>query len=104
MMKTLNLIAIIIFVLVAVGCGSLGGWMPPIPASPGLNGMASLSPLHPEMDQNTSKAFEVLNNNPYAISLRFEDSGTDPMRIPANGDGGASLNAYAACLTLKVMF
>ena len=103
-MKTLNQIAIIIFIWSTIGCSSLGGWIPPIPVSQDVNGVVSLSPLHPELAHNTSKSFDVFNMNPYAINLEFDESGTDPMRIPARGDGGASLNAYAACLTLKVMF
>ena len=103
-MKTVNRIAIIIFSLTTIGCSSLGGLMPMGPGFHGAKGVEVLSPLHPELAHKDRKSYEVLNHNPYAINIGFEDSGSDPMRIPARGDGGASLNAYAACLTLKVMF
>ena len=56
------------------------------------------------MDTNSSKSFAVFNNNPYALHLEFEEADLESYQTPVNGDGGASLNAYAACLTLKVMF
>jgi hypothetical protein len=49
-------------------------------------------------------SFSVYTNNPYALHLEIEDTGTSGEIEQLNGDGGASLNAYAACLTLKVIF
>lgn len=46
----------------------------------------------------------VYNNNPYTIDLEIEESDSYHELEPHNGDGGVSLNAYAACLTLKVIF
>ena len=103
-MKIGNLIVTIVLSVSAIGCSSLGGWIPRGPVPYAANGVEVLSPLHPELAHKDRKSYEVLNHNPYAINIGFEDSGSDPMRIPARGDGGASLNAYATCLTLKVMF
>ena len=103
-MKTVNLIAIIFFSLTTIGCSSLGGLMPMGPGFHGAKGVDSLRPLHPELAQKGSPSFEVFNNDPYALNIGFEEPVSDPMRTPVNGDGGAPLNAYAACLTLKVMF
>ena len=49
-------------------------------------------------------SFSVYTNNPYALHLEIEDTDTSGEIEQLNGDGGASLNAYAACLTLKVIF
>lgn len=49
-------------------------------------------------------SFSVYRNNPYALHLEIEDTDTSGEIEQLNGDGGASLNAYAACLTLKVIF
>jgi hypothetical protein len=49
-------------------------------------------------------SFSVYTSNPYALHLEIEDTDTSGEREQLNGDGGASLNAYAACLTLKVIF
>lgn len=47
---------------------------------------------------------QVYNSNPYTIHLEIEESDSHQELEPLNGDGGVSLNAYAACLTLKVIF
>lgn len=47
---------------------------------------------------------QVYNSNPYTIDLEIEESNSHQELEPHNGDGGVSLNAYAACLTLKVIF
>ena len=49
-------------------------------------------------------SFSVYTNNPYALHLEIEDTDRSGEIEQLNGDGGASLNAYAACLTLKVIF
>ena len=49
-------------------------------------------------------SFQVYRNNPYALHLEFEEINSQGELNQLNGDGGASLNAYAACLTLKVIF
>ena len=103
-MKNMIHIAIIIFSLTTIGCSSFGGMIPMGPGFHGANGVNALHPLYPELTQKTSNSFQVFNNNPYALNIGFEEPVSDPMRTPVNGDGGASLNAYAACLTLKVMF
>jgi hypothetical protein len=103
-MKNMIPIAIIIFSLMTIGCSSLGGMMPMGTGFHGANGVDALPPLYPELTPKESKSFEVFNRNPYALNIGFEEPVSDPMRTPVNGDGGASLNAYAACLTLKVMF
>ncbi len=47
---------------------------------------------------------QVYNNNPYTVHLEIEESDSHQGLEPFYGDGGVSLNAYAACLTLKVIF
>jgi hypothetical protein len=47
---------------------------------------------------------QVYNSDPYTIHLEIEESDSHQELEPLNGDGGVSLNAYAACLTLKVIF
>ena len=103
-MRNMVHIAIIIFSLTTIGCSSLGGMVPMGPSFYGANGVDPLPSLYPELTPKKSKSFEVFNNNPYALNIGFEEPLSDPMRTPVSGDGGASLNAYAACLTLKVMF
>ena len=53
---------------------------------------------------NPVGSFSVYTNNPYALHLEIEDTDRSGKIEQFNGDGGASLNAYAACLTLKVIF
>jgi hypothetical protein len=48
--------------------------------------------------------FQVYDSNPYTIHLEIEEPDSTSESEPLYGDGGASLNAYAACLTLKVIF
>lgn len=103
-MKNMIHIAIIIFSLTTFGCSSFDGLIPMGPGFHGATGVDAWRPLHPELIQNRLKSFEIFNNNPYAVNIGFEEPVSDPIRTPVSGDGGASLNAYAACLTLKVMF
>jgi hypothetical protein len=49
-------------------------------------------------------SFTVYTNNPYALHLEIDETDASEKIEQLNGDGGASLNAYAACLTLKVIF
>lgn len=51
-----------------------------------------------------SGSFRVYNSNPYALHLEIEETDSQGEMELLYGDGGASLNAYAACLTLKVIF
>ena len=53
---------------------------------------------------NRTGGFQVYNSNPYALHLEIEETESQGEIELLNGDGGASLNAYAACLTLKVIF
>ncbi len=104
MIKKAALIVMIAFCLGATGCSSLGEL---VALDPTLYSQTrhDVSPsIQPLMDTNSSKSFAVFNNNPYALHLEFEEADLQSYQTPVNGDGGASLNAYAACLTLKVMF
>ena len=49
-------------------------------------------------------SLQVYDSNPYTVHLEIEERDTNEKLEQLNGDGGASLNAYAACLTLKVIF
>ncbi len=40
----------------------------------------------------------IFNGSPYALSLDVEEVEQDALQTPVHGDGGVSLNAYAACL------
>jgi hypothetical protein len=57
----------------------------------------------PRANSPTS-TFTVYTNNPYTLHLEIDETNTSEETEQLNGDGGASLNAYAACLTLKVIF
>ncbi len=103
-MKKLILIVMTIICLGSIGCSSLGELMTGNQALYSDAGLDPLPPVHLNMDQNESKSFQVFNNNPYALHLEFDREDLNKNQTPVNGDGGASLNAYAACLTLKVMF
>jgi hypothetical protein len=49
-----------------------------------------------------SAGFLVFYTNPYTVHLEIEETFSQEGIEQLNGDGGA--NAYAACLTLKVIF
>ncbi len=49
-------------------------------------------------------SLQVYDSTPYTVHLEFEERDSNEKLEQLNGDGGASLNAYAACLTLKVIF
>lgn len=53
---------------------------------------------------NTLGSVQFYNSNPYTVHLEIEESDSSQELEPLNGDGGVSLNDYAACLTLKVIF
>jgi len=53
---------------------------------------------------HTLGSVQVYNSNPYTIHLEIEESDSPQELEALYGDGGVSLNAYAACLTLKVIF
>jgi len=98
-MKFLTIIFIMGTCFSIAGCGSLAhivqsSYM----TQPGNRsfdqGIADLSP----------NSFRVYHNNPYTVHLEIEETDSQEEMQPLNGDGGASLNAYAACLTLKVIF
>ncbi|MBL0715221.1 MAG: hypothetical protein JJV98_16150 [Desulfosarcina sp.] len=97
-MKTLNFILITAVCLSTIGCSSLSGLIPMRPAA------LNESVYYSQLVQNNPTSFEIFNNNPYALRLEIEETAPDSNWIPVRGDGGASLNAYAACLRLKVMF
>ncbi len=104
MMKNAILVTMICLCLGASGCSSLGELVILEPTLYRQTRNDVSSSIQPLMDQNSSKSFQVYNSNPYALHLEFEEADWEPYQTPVNGDGGASLNAYAACLTLKVMF
>ena len=104
MIKKAFILVTLTLSLGATGCSSLGELValdPTLYSQTRNNVSPSVQPL---MDANSSKSFTVFNNNPYALHLEFEEADLESYQTPVNGDGGASLNAYAACLTLKVMF
>ena len=88
----------------ATGCGSLGGGITIVPAYNTDVRYTDLSPDALQMVQSNSQSFHVFNSNPYTLSLDVEEMEPAFVQTPVHGDGGVSLNAYAACLKLKVMF
>lgn len=98
-MKLAMLLIILFFCLAATGCGGLA---------------PNLRPTHAEQlnsawtqgaaGDRQASSFQVYRADPYAVHLEIEDTDSQEGLEHLNGDGGASLNAYAACLTLKVIF
>jgi hypothetical protein len=103
-MKIRILILMITICLGTFGCSSLGGLLALETTDPRENSMAAISSPHAGFLQDDPQSFEVYNSAPYALHIEFEDIASHSNQTPIHGDGGASLNAYAACLTLKVMF
>ncbi len=93
-----------IFCMGATGCSSLGDFITMGPANNTTHQNASLSPDALQTVHRNSKTFYVFSSKPYTLSLDVEEMEPDFLQTPDYGDGGVSLNAYAACLTLKVMF
>jgi hypothetical protein len=87
-----------------IGCSSIGGLIAFDQANPGVSGFEMRHQLSSQFTQDDSTSFEVYNHTPYVLHLEFDEIESNSNGAPIRGDGGASLNAYAACLTLKVMF
>ena len=90
--------------MVATGCSSLGDLITMAPMRDTDVQSETLLPDALQANQNHSKSLYVFNSSPYALSLDVEEMEQDALQTPVHGDGGVSLNAYAACLTMKVMF
>lgn len=54
--------------------------------------------------ENHPEGFRIYKASSYTVHLKIEETDAQEGMEHLNGDGGASLNAYAACLTLKVIF
>ena len=98
-MKPLAILILLIFCLSTAGCGSLVHIMQD----------NSAGQLHSAWSQGAhidrqASSFRIFNAEPYTVHLEVEDTEPKEGLEQLNGDGGASLNAYAACLTLKVIF
>ncbi len=104
MMKKPILIIMMTICLGCVGCSSLGEHITLEPATYSAAENDAPQPPYSQMEENDSKTFRVFQSNPYTLNLEVERTDPDAYQIPVYGDGGVSLNAYAACLTLKVMF
>jgi hypothetical protein len=87
-----------------IGCSSIGGLTAFDQAYSNGNGFEMHHQLSSQFTQDDSTSFEVYNHSPYVLHLEFDEIESNSKGAPIRGDGGASLNAYAACLTLKVMF
>lgn len=94
-MKHLGTFILIATCLLMTGCNSLAPMMHMNPDSARMQG------VHLE---NHPDGFRIYNANSYAVHLEIEETDAQEGMEHLNGDGGASLNAYAACLTLKVIF
>lgn len=98
-MKLVMLFILIAMCLAMTGCGTMAHIMQTNFITQPDHGV-----LENTTDEVQSIGFRVYNSNPYAVHLEIEESDPSQELDPLNGDGGASLNAYAACLTLKVIF
>lgn len=98
-MKFLIIIFIMGACLSMTGCGSLAHIVQTSYITQPGNG--SFDPGTADLQPGS---FRVYHNNPYTVHLEIEETDSQEEMQPFNGDGGASLNAYAACLTLKVIF
>ncbi|GEM_PF-2186897 len=98
-MKFLIIMLIMGTCLSITGCGSLAHIV---------QGSYITQPGNGTFDQGITdlspSSIRVYHNNPYTVHLEIEETDSQEEMQPLNGDGGASLNAYAACLTLKVIF
>jgi hypothetical protein len=98
-MKSLGLIILLIFCLSTMGCSSLAHIMQTNYAKQLDSAWTQGALADPH-----AGSFRVYNAEPYTVHLEFEETNSQEGLEQLNGDGGASLNAYAACLTLKVIF
>ena len=100
MMKCLVIITLITISASMLGCSSMAHIMQnSFRLQPSNSDWAEVSKTDRQIG-----SFSVYTNNPYALNLEIEDTDRSGKIEQLNGDGGASLNAYAACLTLKVIF
>jgi len=98
-MKRLGILLLIIILASMLGCSTMAHIMQNNFAAQSENGWVAQSG-----SESRAAGFPVYTSNPYALHLEIEDTDTLEDMEQLNGDGGASLNAYAACLTLKVIF
>ena len=98
-MKALTLLFLIWFCLSTAGCSTLAQIMQPTCAE-----QLDSAWTQGAADERQANHFQVYGAAPYTVHLAIEDTDSQEGLEHLNGDGGASLNAYAACLTLKVIF
>jgi hypothetical protein len=98
-MKSVGLSILMIICFSTIGCSTLAQIVHPTYAEQ----LDSAWMQGVDTDHNVG-SFPVYNAEPYALHLEIEETDTQEGLEQLNGDGGASLNAYAACLTLKVIF
>jgi len=98
-MKYTTIIMIVAICFLTTGCGTLAHIVQNnFVIQPDGRFTENLTPGH------QAGIIQVYNNKPYTVHLEIEETDSHEEMEPLNGDGGASLNAYAACLTLKVIF
>jgi len=98
-MKSLSVLILIAICFSMTGCSTLSHIVGVNFAAQHDNGLYENSTANRQIG-----SVRVYNNNPFTINLEIEESDSRQELEPHIGDGGASLNAYAACLTLKVIF
>ena len=99
-MKFLAILSTIAICLSTAGCGTMAHLM----HSSNYTAPSDDYWIDAAGKNSRSGSFQFYNSNPYALHLEIEETDSQGELEPLNGDGGASLNAYAACLTLKVIF
>lgn len=99
MKRTLVTTALIIGLAAMYGCGSLNS------LGIGLKrACVSQSLTHPDETAGATTLLEYPLNPTGRLKLGIESLENRQTDIQLGGDDGATLNAYAACLTLKVHF
>ena len=98
-MKFFGLSILLLVYLATMGCSSLAHIMQASYAE-----QLDSAWTQDTVADHSAGSFRVYNADPYTVHLEIEETDSQEGLEQLNGDGGASLNAYAACLTLKVIF
>jgi hypothetical protein len=99
-MKPIIVTLFLLLSLSTIGCGSLPFRLA---NETEVSAYSTAYAVYPTQSPS-STGIEVYQKAPFALQVGIEDAQPEPNANKINGDGGASLNAYAACLTLKVIF
>ena len=99
-MKVYIVATLLLFSLFTIGCSSLSLRLADDMEA---SAYSTARAIYPSQSAPNS-GIEVYQKAPFALQVGIEEAQSDTNANKINGDGGASLNAYAASLTLKVIF